>query len=183
MKKLKLAPKSICLYLASLALACLGGYLLTFRQESSLATLFAIVNLVTSGVIYSWSFLAKKRERLDKEIASYNEYINEKLSLATVAPNHSIKAVLDHVLDTCTGGPSVIIELAFNSEKAKEAVLEKLDQEWLTGFVSDACESKGIKVPADFQFPLEENVFECDSQYSEYAHKNYGIKNIRVCKQ
>lgn len=93
----------------------------------------------------------------------------------TVAPNDSVKDLLDRIVAGYSKGPYTVIELSCNSFELRDAVCNKLSKEVLNKVYQDAC--KEIGVPFNGFDLLNRNI-ECAPLSN--SGENAGIKNIQV---
>lgn len=93
----------------------------------------------------------------------------------TVAPNDSVKDLLDRIVAGYAKGPYTVIELSYNSFELRDAVCNKLSKEVFNKVYQDVC--KEIGVPFNGFDLLNRNI-DCAPQSN--SGENAGIKNIQV---
>jgi hypothetical protein len=93
----------------------------------------------------------------------------------TVAPNDSVKDLLDRIVAGYAKGPYTVIELSYDSFELRDAVCRKLSQEVFNKVYQDACNEIGETY---LPFNLSERAIDCAPQSNSVD--NVGIKNIQV---
>lgn len=93
----------------------------------------------------------------------------------TVAPNDSVKDLLDRIVAGYAKGPYTVIELSYNSFEIRDAVCNKLGKEVLNKVYQDACNEIGVPFNG---FELLNRNIDCAPQSN--SAENVGIKNIQV---
>ncbi len=93
----------------------------------------------------------------------------------TVAPNDSVKDLLDRIVAGYSKGPYTVIELTYNSFEIRDAVCNKLSTEVFNKVYQDACNDIGVPFNG---FDLLNRNIDCAPQSN--SGENAGIKNIQV---
>ena len=93
----------------------------------------------------------------------------------TVAPNDSVKDLLDRIVAGYSKGPYTVIELTYNSFEIRDAVCNKLSTEVFNKVYQDACNDIGVPFNG---FDLLNRNIDCSPQSN--SGENAGIKNIQV---
>ena len=93
----------------------------------------------------------------------------------TVAPNDSVKDLLDRIVAGYSKGPYTVIELTYNSFEIRDAVCNKLSTEVFNKVYQDACNDIGVPFNG---FDLLNRNIDCSPQSN--SGENEGIKNIQV---
>ena len=93
----------------------------------------------------------------------------------TVAPNDSVKDLLDRIVAGYAKGPYTVIELTYNSFEIRDAVCNKLSTEVFNKVYQDACNEIGVPFNG---FDLLNRNIDCAPQSN--SRENAGIKNIQV---
>lgn len=93
----------------------------------------------------------------------------------TVAPNDSVKDLLDRIVAGYSKGPYTVIELTYNSFEIRDAVCNRLSKDVLNKVYQDACNDIGVPFNG---FDLLNRNIDCAPQSN--SGENVGIKNIQV---
>lgn len=93
----------------------------------------------------------------------------------TVAPNDSVKELLDRIVAGYSKGPYTVINLEYTSFELRDAVCRKLSQEMFDKVFKEASDEIGVSYN---KFELSENDIDCAPLSN--SGENAGIKNIQV---
>ena len=93
----------------------------------------------------------------------------------TVAPDDSVKKLLDSIVAGYSKGPYTVINLEYTSFELRDAVCRKLNQEVFDKVFKEASDEIGVSYN---KFKLSTNVIDCAPHGC--GSENAGIKNIQV---